>query len=80
MSVEAVSWALNDAPDVPPSCLAVLIGLANHAHANGRAAYPSQERLAYYARKSTRSVRTDLATLERLGIIRRGVENRPASA
>ncbi|SCG69722.1 Helix-turn-helix domain-containing protein [Micromonospora echinaurantiaca] len=72
MSVEAVSWALNDAPDVPPACLAVLIGLANHAHANGRAAYPSQERLAHYARKSTRSVRTDLATLERLGIIRRG--------
>ncbi|SIN14307.1 helix-turn-helix domain-containing protein [Micromonospora cremea] len=72
MSVEAVSWALNDAPDVPPSCLAVLIGLANHAHANGRAAYPSQERLAHYARKSTRSIRSDLATLERLGIIRRG--------
>ncbi|MFI7661794.1 helix-turn-helix domain-containing protein [Micromonospora parva] len=72
MSVEAVSWALNDAPDVPPACLAVLIGLANHAHANGRAAYPSQERLAHYARKSTRSVRTDLATLGRLGIIRRG--------
>ncbi|GAB3986113.1 helix-turn-helix domain-containing protein [Plantactinospora veratri] len=55
-----------------PACLAVLIGLANHAHANGRAAYPSQERLAHYARKSTRSVRSDLATLERLGIIRRG--------
>ncbi|MEU7995365.1 helix-turn-helix domain-containing protein [Micromonospora sp. NPDC049060] len=50
----------------------MLIGLANHAHANGRAAYPSQERLAHYSRKSTRSVRTDLATLERLGIIRRG--------
>ncbi|MEG3634016.1 helix-turn-helix domain-containing protein [Micromonospora palythoicola] len=63
---------MNDAPDVPPACLAVLIGLANHAHANGRAAYPSQERLAHYARKSTRSIRTDLATLERLGIIRRG--------
>ncbi|NJC10621.1 hypothetical protein F4558_000447 [Micromonospora profundi] len=72
MSVEALSWALNDAPDVPPACLAVLVGLANHAHANGRAAYPSQERLAHYARKSTRSIRSDLATLERLAIIRRG--------
>ncbi|WP_442933824.1 helix-turn-helix domain-containing protein [Micromonospora sp. CPCC 205556] len=72
MSVEAVSWALNDAPDVPPSCLAVLIALANHADAKGAAAYPSQERLAHYARKSTRSVRSDLATLERLGLIRRG--------
>jgi mannose/cellobiose epimerase-like protein (N-acyl-D-glucosamine 2-epimerase family) len=35
-----VFWALNDAPDVPPSCLTVLIGLANHAHTNGRIAYP----------------------------------------
>ncbi|WP_442933262.1 helix-turn-helix domain-containing protein [Micromonospora psammae] len=72
MSVEAVSWALSDAPDVPPSCLAVLIALANHADAKGAAAYPSQDRLAHYARKSTRSVRSDLATLERLGLIRRG--------
>lgn len=72
MSVEAISWALNEAPDVPPQCVAVLIGLANHAHANGRAAYPSQERLAHYARKSVRSVQNDLKTLEGLGLIRRG--------
>ncbi|MEV0456038.1 helix-turn-helix domain-containing protein [Catellatospora methionotrophica] len=67
-----MAWALSEAPDVPPQCLAVLIGLANHAHPDGRAAWPSQERLAHYSRKSTRSVRTDLATLERLGLIRRG--------
>ncbi|MEV0158068.1 helix-turn-helix domain-containing protein [Micromonospora sp. NPDC050686] len=72
MSVEALTWALNDAPDIPSSCLAVLIGLADHADANGRAAYPSQERLAHYSRKSTRAVRSDLATLQRRGIIRRG--------
>ncbi|MFI7429252.1 helix-turn-helix domain-containing protein [Micromonospora sp. NPDC049836] len=72
MSVEALTWALNDAPDLPPSCLAVLIGLANHAHANGRAAYPSRERLAHYARKSVRAVANDIKELERLGIIRRG--------
>ncbi|MFI7649991.1 helix-turn-helix domain-containing protein [Micromonospora sp. NPDC049460] len=52
--------------------MTVLIGLANHAHANGRAAYPSQERLAHYARKSVRSVQRDLSELARLGIIRRG--------
>ncbi|WP_423202977.1 helix-turn-helix domain-containing protein [Micromonospora kangleipakensis] len=52
--------------------MAVLIGLANHAHANGRGAYPSQERLAHYARKSVRSVQRDLTELARLGIIRRG--------
>ncbi|MFC8616612.1 helix-turn-helix domain-containing protein [Micromonospora purpureochromogenes] len=72
MSIEAVSWALNDAPDVPPQCLAVLIGLANHAGANGRGAYPSQERLALYARKSVRSVQRDLTELSRRGLIRRG--------
>ncbi|OKI53801.1 helix-turn-helix domain-containing protein [Micromonospora sp. CB01531] len=72
MSIEAVSWALSEAPDVPPSCLAVLIGLANHAHADGRGAFPSQERLAFYARKSVRAVRNDLAELARVGLIRRG--------
>ncbi len=78
MSVEAISWALNAAPDVPPACLAVLVGLANHAHANGRGAYPSQERLAHYARKSVRAVRNDLAQLERLGLIRRGDQRHTA--
>ncbi|MFI5849373.1 helix-turn-helix domain-containing protein [Micromonospora chalcea] len=52
--------------------MTVLIGLANHAHANGRAAFPSQERLAHYARKSVRSVQRDLTELVRLGIVRRG--------
>ncbi|MEW2383712.1 helix-turn-helix domain-containing protein [Micromonospora sp. NPDC047707] len=78
MSVEAMSWALSDAPDVPPQCLAVLIGLANHAHANGRGAFPSQERLAHYARKSVRSVRRDLDELARLGLIRRGDQRHTA--
>ncbi|WP_446216539.1 helix-turn-helix domain-containing protein [Micromonospora sp. IBHARD004] len=78
MSIEAVSWALSDAPDVPPQCVAVLIGLANHAHANGRAAFPSQERLAHYARKTVRSVQNDLKTLERLGLIRRGDQRHTA--
>jgi hypothetical protein len=78
MSVEAISWALNDAPDIPPQCMAVLIGLANHAHANGRAAYPSQERLAHYARKSVRSVQRDLDVLLGLGVIRRGDQRHTA--
>ncbi|PWR14600.1 hypothetical protein DKT69_15570 [Micromonospora sicca] len=78
MSIEAVSWALNEAPDVPPRCLAVLIGLANHADAGGRAAFPSQERLAHYARKTVRSVRRDLDELERLGLIRRGDQRHTA--
>lgn len=72
MSVEAISWVLNDAPDVPPQLVAVLIGLANHAAPDGRGSYPSQPTLAKYARKSSRAVRDDLAKLEVLGLIRRG--------
>ncbi|WP_374249773.1 helix-turn-helix domain-containing protein [Micromonospora sp. R77] len=78
MSVEAVTWALAHAPDVPPSCLAVLIGLANHADDAGRGAFPRQERLAFYARKTVRSVQSDLKTLEKLGLIRRGDQSRAA--
>ncbi|SBT68217.1 Helix-turn-helix domain-containing protein [Micromonospora sediminicola] len=72
MSIEAVSWALNDAPDVPPTALVTLLGLANHAHPDGRAAWPSQGRLAHYGRKGIRAVQRDLAELERRGLIRRG--------
>ncbi|WP_200215426.1 helix-turn-helix domain-containing protein [Micromonospora coerulea] len=78
MSLEAIVWALHYAPDVPPSCLAVLLGLANHAHSDGRGAHPSQERLAHYARKSVRSVRNDLAELQRRGLIRRGDQRHAA--
>lgn len=72
MSVEAISWVLNAAPDVPPHCVSVLVGLANHAHADGTAAYPSQETLAWYSRKTERAVRDDLGKLEDLGLIVRG--------
>lgn len=78
MSLEALAWVLDHAPYVPPSCVAVLMGLANHADDDGRAAHPSQERLARYARKSVRSVRNDLAELERRGLIRRGDQRRVA--
>lgn len=67
-----MSWALNDAPDVPPEQVAVLVGLANHADEDGRHAFPSQARLARYARKSDRSVRNDLTKLLTLGLIRDG--------
>ncbi|MEU1641409.1 helix-turn-helix domain-containing protein [Micromonospora zamorensis] len=82
MSIEAVAWALNDAPDVPPTALVTLLGLANHAHPDGRAAWPSQTRLAHYGRKGVRAVQRDLAELESRGLIRRGnqrhVQHMPA--
>lgn len=82
MSIQAVSWALEDAVgldpvtggevDVPAQCVAVLVALANRAGEDGRDAYPSVHRLAHAARKSERSVQRDLETLEELRIIRKG--------
>lgn len=77
-----MAWAVEDAHgidpqtgehvDVPPQCLAVLQGLANHAGRDGRNAYPSIDLLAHYSRKGERAVQKDLRTLEDLGVIRRG--------
>lgn len=72
MSVEAIAWVLNEAPDVPPQLVGTLVGLANHASPDGRNAYPSQARLAKYTRKSERQVRRDLSDLAARGLIRRG--------
>ena len=72
MTIQALSWAIEDAPDVPPHLVATLVGLANHADRNGQGAYPSQATLAHYTRKDERSVRRDLIQLEELGLIRIG--------
>lgn len=72
MSLEAIAWALVQAPDVPPQCVSLLIGLANHADSQGRGAYAGQKLLAGYARKTDRSVRNDLGTLLERGVIRLG--------
>jgi hypothetical protein len=67
-----MNWVLEDAPDLPPHCFGVLMALASKAREDGTAAYPGQEWLAERARKSDRSVRNDLAALEKAGLIRRG--------
>lgn len=58
------------APD--PLAKWVLMGIANHADAHGRNAFPSQATLAEYAECSDRSVRRKLSELEALGVIARG--------
>lgn len=67
-----MSWVLNDAPGLPAHAFGVLVGLANHADKHGRGAYPSQQTLADYARKSIRQVRRDLGDLKEAGLIREG--------
>jgi pyocin large subunit-like protein len=75
VSVEAISWALNNAP-VPatrngPSsaCKFVLVGVANHAGPDGSGAFPSVATLVRYTGLSERTVRTCLDRLEAAGII-----------
>lgn len=72
MSVQGIVWVLEECPDLPKHLVATMVGLANHADQNGRGAYPSQDLLAWYARKDERSVRRDLEQAEEIGIIRRG--------
>lgn len=74
MSIEAIHWALNDAP-IPgdrrdaSSLAIVLVGLANHADPDGRNAFPSLATLARYTRLSERSIRYALRALEDLDLI-----------
>jgi hypothetical protein len=72
MSLEAMLWALKQAPDVPAQCFGVLMGLAESADRHGRGALPSALTLAAFARKSERQVRADLGTLADLKLIRPG--------
>ncbi|MER7908256.1 helix-turn-helix domain-containing protein [Streptomyces sp. NPDC096068] len=75
MSVEATVWALKFAPPMPPQFLGTLLGLADHADAKGRGAYPSIPTLAAYTCKSERSVQRDLKGLREEGLIRAGDES-----
>jgi len=76
MSVEAITWALNDAA-IPAdrrdasSLAIVLVGLANHADPQGRNAFPAVATLVRYTRLSPRSVQYALRALEDLRLIAR---------
>ncbi|MGO1056951.1 helix-turn-helix domain-containing protein [Crossiella sp. CA198] len=75
MSIEAMSWALNEAP-IPSerrdasSLAIVLVGLANHADPDGRNAFPSVSTLVRYTRLSERSVQYALQALHKLELIK----------
>ncbi|MFD0485711.1 helix-turn-helix domain-containing protein [Kineococcus sp. GCM10028916] len=71
MSVEATSAVLSLYVGDSTRKL-VLIGLANHAHRDGRAAYAGIETLAAYANCSARTVQRHFAKLVVDGFIREG--------
>ena len=76
MSIEAIKWALNEAPLSKASHLAVLMALANVANEEGKGAFISQRTMSWQTRKTERAVRNDLKALEDDGVIRRGNQER----
>lgn len=72
MSVEALTWVFEQAPDVSPHEIPVLVGFANHAHPDGTGSWPGIPRLARYSRKGERAVQKDVQSLLSKGLIRRG--------
>jgi hypothetical protein len=72
VSVRAVTWVLDEAPDVPANLLPTLISLARHADTDGRGCWLSKHRLAWNTRKGEEQVKRDLRQLRDRGLIRLG--------
>ncbi|MEH6641422.1 helix-turn-helix domain-containing protein [Vreelandella glaciei] len=72
MSVEAMSWALQQQAVTDPAARAVLFGLANHAHHDGRHAFPSVNLLCRYTGLAPRTVKSKLKLLVEMKLIRKG--------
>lgn len=72
MSLKVITWVLYEAPVTQQSHLLVLLALADRAHDDGTAAYPSREWIGERARCSVRSVASHLRALEDAGLIRKG--------
>ena len=82
MSIEAVEWALQQAPCVSTPARLVLVYLAERADERGRGTYPSADTIGEHLQMGERTVRRWLAYLEDAGITVRGdqglVEDYPA--
>ena len=72
MSVQAITWALEQQIVRDPTARHVLVCLANYAGKQGEAAFPSAASLAADTGLSERTVRSKLDSLEAAGAIVRG--------
>ena len=72
MSVQAITWALQQQIVADAGARHVLIGLANHADNKGRHAFPSVSLLCSYTGLKRRTVLEKLKLLQDLGVITRG--------
>lgn len=72
MSVEAMSWAMNQQTVTDSGARFVLVGLANHADKHGRHAFPSNATLSEYTGLTGRTVTRKIHDLMSAGIIKIG--------
>lgn len=72
MSVEAMSWAMNQQIVTDSGARFVLVGLANHADKYGRHAFPSNATLAEYTGLTGRTVTRKINDLLSAGVIKMG--------
>ncbi|MDL4862955.1 helix-turn-helix domain-containing protein [Halomonas elongata] len=72
MSVEAMSWAMNQQTVTDSGARFVLVGLANHADKHGCHAFPSNATLAEYTGLTGRTVTRKINDLLSAGIIKMG--------
>ncbi|OMH30674.1 helix-turn-helix domain-containing protein [Tersicoccus sp. Bi-70] len=72
MSIQATSWALYSVDGLAPAQRLILLVLADHAHNDGTAAFPSYATIADAVGLSRRQVMRQVLELETLGLIRRG--------
>jgi hypothetical protein len=72
MSLQALTWAITDAPLENSTDLAVLVAMAERADSHGRNAFESLATLAYKSRNSESTTRRSLARLLDTGVIKLG--------
>src|SRR5699024_3119211 len=72
MSLKAMIWVMERAPIESPAEGMVLYALADRAHDDGTAAWPSMQWIADRACCSRQTVRRHLRALEKRGLIYRG--------
>ncbi|USS54873.1 MULTISPECIES: helix-turn-helix domain-containing protein [Pseudomonas] len=72
MSIQSMTWALEQRLVTDPTCRHVLLCLANYADKSGRGAFPSASSLSEDTGLSERTIRYKLDALEAAGVIKRG--------
>lgn len=72
MSVQAMTWAIEQQDVREPNARHVLLCLANYADADGKAAFPSTARLEADTGLSESTIRRKLDLLEEMGLIEEG--------